>query len=258
MARSTGWAAILVLLSLVLPAGLSRADGPAAHTFTAKGVKVRYFVSGKGQPVVLLHGLLSSAWINWDLPGITAALARHHQVITLDLRGHGGSDKPDKAEAYGIELVEDVVRLLDHLKIKKVHVVGYSMGGMVAVKFMTKHPDRVLSGTLGGMGWLRDGSALHKVWGQLWGRKASGAGAECARSLGKLAVTEEEIKGIRVPVVLLVGDRDPCKQLYVEPLQKVRKDGPVIEIADAGHFNCIFKPRFKEEIQKWLAKQAQR
>ena len=55
------------------------------------------------------------------------------------------------------ELVKDVVRLLDHLKIKKAHIVGYSMGGIIAGNFIAKHPDRVLSGTLGGMGWLKAG-----------------------------------------------------------------------------------------------------
>jgi pimeloyl-ACP methyl ester carboxylesterase len=77
--------------------------------------------------------------------------------------GHGRSDKPEKEEAYGIPVVEDVVLLLDELKIKKAHVVGYSLGGIVAVKRMAKHPDRVLSGTVGGMGWFKEGSALQEL-----------------------------------------------------------------------------------------------
>jgi serine-type D-Ala-D-Ala carboxypeptidase len=53
--------------------------------------------------------------------------------------------------------------LLDQLNIKKAHIVGYSMGGIVALKFISEHPDRVLSGTLGGMGWLPEGGGLQKI-----------------------------------------------------------------------------------------------
>ena len=78
--------------------------------------------------------------------------------------------------------------------------------------------------------------------------------AVCARNLAKLGVTEEEIKAIRVPVIVLIGDRDPLKKLYVEPLQTVRKDWPVIEIKDANHITCILKQQFREEIAAWLTK----
>jgi pimeloyl-ACP methyl ester carboxylesterase len=229
----------------------------AIQTFDANGVKLSYSVQGKGEPVVLIHGWLSSGWINWQLPGTTALLARDFQVIALDVRGHGQSDKPAKDDAYGPELVEDVVRLLDHLKIKKAHIVGYSMGGIITAKFLAKHADRALSGTLGGMGWLREGGAAQWGFAQM-GKERSPIGL-CARSLAKLVLTEAEIKSIRVPVTVLVGDKDGLiKKLYVEDLQRVRKDWPVIEIKDADHISCIFKKQFKDEIQKWLAGQKER
>jgi pimeloyl-ACP methyl ester carboxylesterase len=236
----------------------SAAEKPATQTFDSKGVKISYSVQGKGEPVVLIHGFFSSAGLNWDLPGTSSLLAKDHQVIAMDVRGHGLSDKPTEEEAYGPELVEDVARLLDYLKIKKAHIVGYSMGGIITANFITKHPDRVLSGTLGGMGWLPAG-----VLAELgFGTKGKGNGSAldlCFRSLGKLGLTQEEIKAIKVPVTVLVGDRDNLvKKLYVEPLQPVRKDWPVVEIKDADHITCILKPQFKEEIQKSLAKQEKR
>jgi pimeloyl-ACP methyl ester carboxylesterase len=258
MTSFRGLAIVLVALSVHVQCPRAAADGPTPGSFDAGGVKVRYFVQGKGEPVVLVHGLYSSALINWQLPGTSGLLANKHKVIALDMRGHGGSDKPEKEDAYGVEMAEDIVRLLDHLKIKKAHVVGYSMGGMIAVKLMTKHPDRVLSGTLGGMGWFREGSLWQKVFQGAEARSFLRTPGECFRSLGKLAVTEKEIKAIRVPVVVLVGDRDPCKGMYVEPLQKVRKDWPVIEISGAGHLDCIFKKQFKDEIAKWLDRQVKR
>ena len=212
--------------------------------FDAKGVKIHYLIEGTGEPVVLIHGLDSSAAINWEMPGTIDALAKDHLVVALDLPGYGQSDKPVEASAYGRQWVEDVILLLDHLKIEKAHIVGYSMGGMVALKLIAEHPDRVLSGTLGGMGWLPEGSFLQKIWAHM--RSVSGSG------VSELALTETELKSIRVPVEILVGDRDPMRQLYVVRLQKVRGDWSVVEIQNAGHLNCIFKKQFIDELEKWL------
>ncbi len=229
-------------------------DKATTGTFDANGVKIGYSVKGKGEPVVLIHGWLSSGWLNWDLPGTTALLAKDYQVITLDVRGHGLSDKPTKDEDYGPELVEDVVRLLDHLKIKKAHIVGYSMGGIITANFIAKHSDRALSGTLGGMGWLQKGGIAEFFFAQIGKSDAKAqALAVCGRSLARLTLTEKEIKSITVPVTVLVGDRDDLiKKLYVEPLKRVRKDWPVVEIKGGDHIFCIAKPQFKEEIKKWL------
>jgi pimeloyl-ACP methyl ester carboxylesterase len=228
------------------------------QTFDAKGVKIHYLVEGTGEPVVLIHGLNSSALINWKLTGVISELAKDHKVIALDLPGHGRSDRPMQKEAYGEQLVDDVVLLLDHLKIKKAHIVGYSLGGMVTVKLMTKHPDRVQSALVGGMGWLKEGSVQQKGL-EMLGKSSKGKLAPppaFMEAVGQLAVTEEQLKKIDLPVKVLVGVRDPVKQLYVTPLQKVRKDWPIIEITDAGHLDCIFKPQFKAEIGAWVRKQS--
>jgi pimeloyl-ACP methyl ester carboxylesterase len=248
---------LILLAALVCPVHRAwAADLPGVQTLDGNGVKIAYFVQGKGEPVVLIHGWLSSAGLNWVLPGTSGLLARDYQVIGLDVRGHGLSDKPMKEEAYGPELVEDVVRLLDHLKIKKAHIVGYSMGGIITANFIAKHPDRVLSGTLCGMGWLQAGGVAQFGFAQIGKNDRNAqALAICGRSLAKLALTEEEIKSIRVPVAVLVGDEDEfVKKLYVERLQQVRKDWPVIEIKQANHLTCAFKPQFREELAAWLKK----
>ncbi|MGA8644709.1 alpha/beta fold hydrolase [Candidatus Binatus sp.] len=208
------------------------------------GVKIHYLIAGTGEAVILIHGLDSSARINWEMPGTIDVLAKDHQVIALDLPGYGESDKPIEPQAYGSQWVEDVILLLDHLKIKQAHIVGYSMGGMVALKLIAEHPDRVLSGTLGGMGWLREGSILQKVWAHM--RSVS------ARGVSELALTEDELKSIKLPVEIIIGDHDPMKRMYVSPLEKIRPDWHVIEIQHSGHLNCIFKKQFIDEIEKWL------
>jgi pimeloyl-ACP methyl ester carboxylesterase len=246
-----------VLLFCSLPAvrPVLADDASKAGKFDSNGVKIKYIVEGEGAPVVLIHGAYSSADMNWRLPGTIRALAAHYRVIALDVRGHGDSDKPDREDAYGIEMAEDVVRLLDHLKIEKAHIVGYSMGGMIAMKVTTAHPERVSSLTLGGMGWLREGSRLQEFWEKIPERGRGKTPAACLRSFGKLAVTEKELKGVSVPVSIFVGDRDPVKRLYVDPLQRIRSDWPVTVIEGAGHINCVVKSQFKEGLLKALEKQ---
>jgi pimeloyl-ACP methyl ester carboxylesterase len=254
------------LLGPWLPVIALAVSGPHANagelkigSFKSKGVKIFYATRGKGKPVVLIHGWLASAGLNWELPGISTKLAKKFRVIEMDVRGHGLSDKPKSKDLYGEELVEDVAKLLDHLKIKKAHVVGYSMGGIIALKFVVKHPDRVLSVTLGGMGWLKQGGLGQWLFDQIGKNNPHAkALAICGRSLAKLALTKDQVKSIKVPVAVLVGDKDPVKELYVKPLRALRKDWPVIEIKGGDHLSCVLKPQFREEILKWLTKQARR
>jgi pimeloyl-ACP methyl ester carboxylesterase len=237
--------------ALSLFAAVAGCDGVQSGKFDSAGVEIHYRFAGDGLPVILIHGLYSSAGINWHLPGTIKLLAENYRVIALDARGHGRSGKPKEDDAYGVAMVEDVIRLMDHLEIEKAHIVGYSMGGMIAMKLITEHPDRVLTGSLGGMGWLREGSGLQKFWDNVPARERGPVPSACLRHLADLAVTEEAVRAVDVPMAVFVGDRDICKTLYVEPLSRIR-DWPVVEIKDAGHFNCIFKDEFKQEVKKWL------
>ena len=120
--------------------------------FDSKSVKIRYVVEGKGEPVVLIHGFTSNIEKGWSK--VLNPLAENYQVIALDCRGHGKSDKPTDPKMYGREMGEDVIRLLDHLHIGKAHLVGYSMGGYIAYGLMLIHPDRILTVTIGAGGGI--------------------------------------------------------------------------------------------------------
>jgi pimeloyl-ACP methyl ester carboxylesterase len=244
-------AAIVAFFSL-FPASTLAENAPAKQAFDSQGVKIQYTVEGKGEPVVLIHGLHANADLNWRLPGTTQALADHFRVISPDVRGHGGSDKPKEDDEYGVNMVEDVVRILDHLQIEQARIVGYSMGGMIAMRFAVDHPDRVRSVTLGGMGWLEQGALLQSFWERLPAREGAKTPSACARSFGKLALTEDELKMLSVPVAVLIGEHDPVRRLYVARLEKVRPDWKVTEIKGAGHITCIFKSQFKDELKKAL------
>src|SRR5262249_2192473 len=132
----------------------------ADDVFDSNGVKIRYVTEGKGEAVVLIHGWMgdSSMW-GRDRSGKTKLKgADGVQLIAPDCRGHGQSDKPHDVEKYGPEMAADVVRLLDHLKIEKAHVIGYSMGAHIAGMVAATHPERVLSVVYGGQAPLIAGT----------------------------------------------------------------------------------------------------
>jgi pimeloyl-ACP methyl ester carboxylesterase len=222
-----------------------------AAEFDSAGVKIHYAIQGNGDPVILIHGLYSNGRMNWDLPGTSELLAKHFQVITLDCRGHGRSGKPQAEGAYGTNMVEDVVRLMDHLKIPKARVAGYSMGGMIAMKLAVIHPDRVTRVVIGGMGWLKAGAPMNHFWDDVQ-RARFNVPPACAHGFPALGVTEAEIKACKIPVAIIIGDHDPCREWYVEPLRLVRPDWPVHVITDAGHLNCVGKADFKAQLQAAL------
>ena len=97
--------------------------------------------SGAGPPVLLLHGLGSSGR-DWDL--VTPTLAAEHRLLVPDVRGHGRSGKPPGA--YSIPLfARDVAALCDHLGLSGLHVVGLSMGGMIAFQLAVDRPELLRS-----------------------------------------------------------------------------------------------------------------
>ena len=114
--------------------------------FDAAGVKIHYIDRGRGEPIVLLHGGTSNLE-SWVSRGVVANLEKDFRVIAFDARGHGKSDKPREAFAYGRQQALDVARLLDHLKITRAHIVGFSLGGSTVAQLLTLHPERFLSAT---------------------------------------------------------------------------------------------------------------
>ena len=149
------------LLLLATSCGLRAED----FFFDSAGVRIHYVVEGKGEPVVLVHGFAVDIASNWAEPGIIKGLADRYQVIAIDNRGHGRSDKPHDPQQYGVNMVSDVTRLLDHLNIQKAHIVGYSMGGNIAGVFLTDHPERVRTAILGATPWVgADGLPARVVW----------------------------------------------------------------------------------------------
>ena len=99
--------------------------------------------------MVLIHGYTSSAQGCWFDNGIAQALAKNHRVVAIDCRNHGRSDKP---VPRGGGIPQDVIELMDHLKINKAHIHGYSMGGALTALLLVSHPERFITAIFGGFG----------------------------------------------------------------------------------------------------------
>ncbi len=101
-------------------------------------MKLHYQIVGSGQPLVILHGLFGSS-DNWR--GLAKQLAEQVQVITLDLRNHGYS--PHSTDQNYQLMADDLAELLDDLSLRKVDIIGHSVGGKVAMAFAQRHQSRV-------------------------------------------------------------------------------------------------------------------
>jgi pimeloyl-ACP methyl ester carboxylesterase len=106
--------------------------------FDHDGVKIHYRWDGKGEPVLLIHGV-GNALDSWD--PVVEDMAPHFRILRLDLRGHGDSDRVPVKGMH--EFVGDVEALLDHVGLPETNLVGFSLGGLISQAFVLAHPERV-------------------------------------------------------------------------------------------------------------------
>ncbi|MYH30883.1 MAG: alpha/beta hydrolase [Acidobacteria bacterium] len=269
------FALLLVVFFFVADAGTPAQDGGAF--FDSDGVRIHYADRGRGEPVVLLHGFTGSFARHWESPGVIAALTQAgYRVIAMDCRGHGQSGKPTGPGDYGLEMVNDVVRLLDHLDIERAHVAGYSMGGAIVNQLLVQYPDRLLTAALLGSGWegenlealasqmstLADGFENRDASGLIRGVVGSGGDgptdaevaalnaslfarndpdvlAAVARSLPALyEVPGESLRAVALPVLALVGEHDSNLEA-VTRMAGVMPGLRVIQIPGASHASSV-------------------
>src|SRR5687768_4072751 len=117
---------------------------------TSDGIKIHYLTHGdRGSWVMLIHGYSDSAQRMWFNTGIAPEIAKRHRVVAIDNRNHGQSDKPI---AGGSGRAQDVIELMDHLKIDRAHIHGYSMGGGIVGQLLALIPNRFITAGFGGSG----------------------------------------------------------------------------------------------------------
>ncbi len=262
--------------------------------FDSGGVKIRYTDHGQGEPVLLIHGFGINLDMQWALPGVIKELAKDYRVIAFDCRGHGLSGKPHDPKQYGMEIVDDAVRLLDHLHIQKAHVVGYSMGAMIAAKLLVTHPDRLRTATLGGAGPVRKDQRQARFAEQLADSLEQGKGIapliEALTPVGKpkpspeqiegvsklftalndtkalaavvrgwkdLAVSDAELKANRVPTLALIGEIDPLKK-GVDEIEGRLAHLKTVVVPGADHMTAFTRPDYLQALRAFLKKHGAR
>ena len=284
-----GCGIVLMLLAALTAAGLylllHRVHG---SYFDSNGVQIHYTDEGAGDPVILIHGLAVNSDLNWRRPGIIRMLAKDFRVISMDVRGHGLSGKPHDPAQYGMEMVRDVVRLMDHLHLEKAHVAGYSMGGAIALKLAATFPERLLTVAPLGSGWekpdssaflkalsqfaveLESGKGIGPVSGRLGGPREKPSALHTAwvwlmtkffsdkqslagvlKGIPEIVLTEDEVRRIPVPVCSIVGSRDPLK-LGVDNMRGIVRDHTITIIDNADHLQTPMRKEFHEALRNFL------
>ncbi len=109
------------------------------------GTDLYYVQTGEGPDVVLIHGLASN--LAFWYSGIVLPLRRQYRVTACDLRGHGKSGMPPAGYTH-LQMAEDLFCLVEQLELAPFHLVGHSYGGLIAVTFASRHPERLRSLTL--------------------------------------------------------------------------------------------------------------
>jgi len=248
------------------------------QTFSSNGIEIAYLDEGSGEPVLLIHGFASNIAANWiDTGWIKTLTDAGYRAIAYDNRGHGRSAKLYNLEDYGAPIMaEDARRLLDHLGIERVHVMGYSMGARIAAFLALAHPGRVGSLVFGGLGinMVRGVAGTGPVARALEAASIEDvtnptartfrafaeqtlsdlkALAACIRS-ARAPITAEALGTLRCPVLVVVGDRDVIGGSPSE-LAALIPGAKSVQLAGRDHMKAVGDRTFKASVLEFLAGQ---
>jgi pimeloyl-ACP methyl ester carboxylesterase len=244
-------------------------------SFANGEVEIAYLDEGDGDPIVLVHGFASTKEVNWVHPGWVATLTREgRRVIALDNRGHGASGKLYDPSVYHSAMMADDVRaLLDHLKIKRADVMGYSMGARITAFLTVKHPERVRSAILGGLGVrlvegvglpesiadaleapslddVRDPTGrVFRVFAEQT-KSDLRALAACIRG-SRQTLSRSEVAAIRAPVLVAVGTKDHVAG-NAQELAALIPGARALDIPDRDHMLAVGDKVFKQGVIDFL------
>jgi pimeloyl-ACP methyl ester carboxylesterase len=246
-------------------------------SFMNGDIEIAYLDEGptSSEPIVLVHGFASNKEVNWVYPAWTTTLTKAgRRVIALDNRGHGKSTKLyDPAAYHTATMAEDVRALLDHLRIEHADCMGYSMGARICAFLALKHPQRVRSLVLGGLGIrLVDGVGLpESIADALLApsrddvRDPTGhqfrsfaeqtrsdlkALAACIRG-SRQTMSREDAASIAAPTLVAVGTRDNVAGSAHE-LAALMQNAKALDIPERDHMLAVGDKVFKAGVLHFL------
>jgi pimeloyl-ACP methyl ester carboxylesterase len=248
-------------------------------TFHHGEVEIAYLDEGGGEPIVLVHGFASTKDVNWVAPAWVSTLTgAGRRVIALDNRGHGASSKlTDPAAYHSTLMAEDVRALLDHLQLERADVMGYSMGARISAFLAVKHPQRVRSLILGGLGIrLVDGVGLPETIADALeapslddvsdptGRQFRAfadqtksdrkALAACIRG-SRQTLSKEQVASLAMPVLVAVGTKDTVAG-SAQALAALIPGARPLDIPDRDHMLSVGDKVYKAAVLDFLARRA--
>ena len=147
-----------MLLTMLLSGVVLGQQKPTTGYAPVNGLKMYYEIHGSGEPVVLLHGAFMAITDDWSV--WISELSKTRKVIAVEMQGHGRTADIKRDITYE-NLADDVAGLLDYLKIPSADVIGYSLGGGVAMQCAIRHPEKVrkvvsISAPFRRDGWVKE------------------------------------------------------------------------------------------------------
>jgi pimeloyl-ACP methyl ester carboxylesterase len=246
-------------------------------SFHNGAVEIAYLDEGEGDPIILVHGFASTKNVNWVYPTWVSELKKDgRRVIALDLRGHGDSSKLHDSAEYGIEILAgDVIALMDHLKIDRADIMGYSLGSRITAVLARSRPRRLRSAILGGigLGLIKGGGPGENVAEALEApslddvtdpvgrtfrafadqtRSDRRALAACLRGSRQL-MTEQQAAEIAVPVLIAVGTKDEIAG-SADALGKIIPGSQVLNIPNRDHMRAVGDKVYKVGVLDFLSR----
>jgi pimeloyl-ACP methyl ester carboxylesterase len=247
--------------------------------FSSDGIELAYDVVGAGRPVLLIHGFASNVEINWVSTGwVETLVSAGYRVVAYDNRGHGRSQKLyDPSLYFAHEMAADAARLLDHLELERVPVIGYSMGARIAAFLALRAPQRVSAAVFGGMGLnlvtgLADSEAIISALtaeslaevtdksGRQFRIFAEHSGADRAALAACMIhsrepMQEADVARIAAPVLVAVGEADVMAG-SATALARLLPGGEAFTIPRRDHMRATGDPAFKAAALAFLERHA--
>ena len=245
-------------------------------SFHNGAVEIAYLDEGEGDPIVLVHGFASTKNVNWVYPAWVSELKKNgRRVIALDNRGHGDSAKLYDPEAYRIPIMAgDVTALMDHLRIERADIMGYSLGARMTAWLARYQPQRLRSAIFGGIGigLIEGGGPGENVAAALEApslddvtdpvgrtfrafadqtRSDQLALAACLRGSRGL-MTREEAASIAVPVLIAGGTADEIAG-SADALGKIIPGAKVLDIPNRDHMRAVGDKVYKAGVLDFLS-----